>query len=376
MPTPVPLAPQESALSRLVVGEPVSARHGARWAAQIAHLLGRQVHRACSCSLPAVVSGTGTSGTKTAHVHYLRSAAAQVALVAIELRDDTKSSGLLVTALGYQVNVTVTAPSGATWIDRGSPGELLDGTSDITLPNPFLVGRKWLYGLMDVSGVSTSSVATMTVDIVGVGGDLHFGLGTIHLVELPLGSIRPEDGERGLLISWPDPRNAVDEGAAAIGPTGLSALVDQEQIAATLQRWWWQLVGYEDSSPTTSDDTWYRTGSMGAINWRGTLGATYSPVFRARVRQIHSGASVVTAYVRYLAASGGKVRVIATPVGGSASNIDVTCTTSASWAIASTTATIATTGTSQMVDLEIQAEGDGGSTIYVSNVTLYTSETA
>jgi hypothetical protein len=115
---------------------------------------------------------------------------------------------------------------------------------------------------------------------------------------------------------------------------------------------------------------------MGAINWRGAVGATYSPVFRARVRQIHSGASVVTAYVRYLAASGGKVRVIATPVGGSASNVDVTCTTSASWAIASTTATIATTGTSQMVDLEIQAEGNSGSTIYVSNVTLYTSETA
>lgn len=373
MPTPSPLQPQESALSRFVVGEPVSARHGARWASQVAHLFGRHGHRVVSHVVQPL--SARTASTKTVKAQYLRSQLAQVALVAIELRIDSAVPNLSGRSIpqGFAVNITATAPSGATWIDR----DALDGAVDITLPSPVLAGRKWLYGLLDVSGCSSTSVSTLTVDIVGAGADTHLGLGCVQLLELPLASVRPEDGENGLLISWCDPRNWLENGPAATGPRGLSALVDIEQTLATRLRWWWQILGYEDSAPGVGGATWFVTGAMAALNWRGGLAAAYSPLFRTRVRQIHAGLSTVDFRVRYYAASGGTVRFAVTPVGGATTNFDVACGVSAAWATASLTAqTIATTGTDQMIEIEIKAEGTAGDTIYVSNCTIHAAEVA
>lgn len=374
MPTPVSLQPQESALRNLITGSPVSARHGARWASQIAYLLGRHGHRVCSHVVQPLVSRT--SNSKRVQVHYLRSKSAQLALVAIELREDrvTSGGGAPSFPYGYAVNVTVTAPSGATWVDRGGPGELLDGTADITLANPALSGRRWLYGILDVSACSQTSVGTMTVDMVGAGVSTHLGFGTVSLVELPLATTRPESGESGLLLSWCDPRNWLEQGAVAAGPRGLSSLVDLEQQAAIRRRWWWQILGYEDSTPSTLLDSWYRTGAMSTLDWRGSLGTAYSPKWRTRVRQTHSGAMAVVVRARAYAASGGIVRVKMTPVGGSTSSYDVTFAASAAWAASSGSGSIVTTGTGQMVDIELEAEGTSGDTIYVSNVTLYQSE--
>ena len=372
MPTPAPLQPQESELSRYVVGEPVSARHGARWASQVAHLLGRHGHRVCSHNVQPLAARTAS--IKTVQVQYLRSQIAKVALVAVELRDDYAITGATrLIPQGYRVTVTATAPSGATWIDR----DQLDGVAQIMLPNPGLAGRKWLYGLLDVSGCSSTSISTLKIDIQGVSTETHLGLGCVQLLELPLASVRPEDGENGLLISWCDPRNWLEQGPAATGPRGFSALVDIEQKCATRLRWWWQLLGYEDASVSTSGDSWFVTGSMAALNWRGSVTTTFSPLFRTRVRRIHDGSAIVDFRVRYLAASGGKVRFVVTPVGGSATNFDVTCSSSASWTTAALTAqSIPTTGTDQMVEIELKAEGTAGSTIYVSNATIHSAEVA
>lgn len=368
MPTPVPLQPQESSLDRLIVGAPVSARHGARWASQIAHLLGRQTHRVCSHTVQAL--SARTASTKRVTAHYLRSKTAVVALVAVELRDDTTTLVSPVVAAGYQVNVTVTAPSGATWIDRGA----LDGATNITLPSVFLAGRKWLVGLMDVSTVEQTSVSTLVVDIVGVGGNTHLGFATVHVVEMPLASIRPEDGESGLLLSWCDPRNWLEEGAAAAGPRGLSSLVVLEQQATIRQRWWWQILGYEDSAPSTGGDTWFRTSAvMGALDWRGSMGTAFSPKFRTRLRQVHSGTFDVTGRVRVYTSGGGTIRFVITPVGGAATNFDVVCPASATWATVAAGATLSVSG-SQLVDVEIQALATSG-TIYLSNATLHSAET-
>ena len=80
------------------------------------------------------------------------------------------------------------------------------------------------------------------------------------------------------------------------------------------------------------------------------------------------------ARARAYAASGGTVRVKVTPVGGSTSNYDVTFAASAAWAASSGSGSIVTTGTGQLIDLEVGAEGTSGDTIYMSNVTLYQSE--
>lgn len=374
MPTPVPLIPQESSLSRFVVGSPVAARHGARWASQIAYLLGRAgAHRVASHTVQAL--SARSSATKTTRLYYLRSKVAAVAVVAIELREDNivTLGGSVAIARGDRVSVTVTLPSGATWISKGPPEAQLDGTSLITLPSPFLAGRKFLYGLIDVSGVSSAVVSTMTIAIAPDAGATHLGLGTVSVHEVPLSSLKAESVDPGLLVSWPDPRNWLEEGDAD-GPRGLSSIVDLEQQIATTQRWWWQICGYEDAAPTTSGDTWFHTGAAGAVNWRGSLGAAYTPKFRTRTRAIYSGSMAVGARVRYLAASGGSVQVKVTPVGGSTSTITVTCAASGAWANGVVAGSIPTTGTSQLVDVEIEATGTSGSTIYLSNVCLYSNE--
>ena len=265
MPTPAPLQPQESSLDRLIVRRPVSSRHGARWASQLAHLLGRQTHRVCSCAMQ--VLSTRTAAARVAKVAYCRSPDAKLALVAIELRYDRLQTSPVIFPDGYRVYVDVDAPTGATWVDRGPPEALLDGTAEIQLPPQTLSGRRWLTGILDVSACSTTTVSDMTVTITGVGTDTHEGLGTVTLVEMPRGAIAPETGDPGLQLQWCDPRNWLEEGGSLTGPRGLTAALDLERLASEQLRWWWQLIGYEQATPST--DTWAQTStSFAGLNWQ------------------------------------------------------------------------------------------------------------
>ena len=372
MPTPAPLLPQESSLDRMLVRRPVSSRHGARWVSQIAHLLGRQTHRVCSCALQ--VLSTRTAAARPAKVAYCRSPSAKLAIVAIELRYDRLQTSPVIFPSGYLATVNVTAPTGAVWVDRGPPEALLDGSVSIGLPSPTLSGRRWLTGLLDVSACSTTTVSDMTVEITGVSGDTHEGLGTITLVEVPRGSLAPESGETGLQLQWCDPRNWLEEGPSVAGPRGMSALLDIERLASEQLRWWWQLIGYEQATPGT--DTWSRASStIGAINWHQGLGTLASPVWQVRARALYGTAAgmAVEIRVRYHATGGGTVRVIATPVGGSASNLDVICAAGAGWQVATLAAVIPATGTDQRVELQIQAKATSG-TLYLSQVAIRQTE--
>jgi hypothetical protein len=244
----------------------------------------------------------------------------------------------------------------------------------IGLPSPTLSGRRWLTGLLDVSACSTTTVSDMTVEIAGVGTDTHEGLGTVTLVEVPRGALAPESGETGLQLQWCDPRNWLEEGPAPTGPRGMSALLDIERLASEQLRWWWQLVGYEEATP--NQDTWARAStSMGAINWRQGLDSLASPVFQVRARSLYgtSAGMAVEIRVRYHATGGGTVRVIATPVGGVASNLDVICAAGAGWQVATLAAVIPATGTDQRVELQIEAKATSG-TLYLSQVCIRQTE--
>lgn len=368
MPTPAPLQPQESSLDRLMVRRPVSSRHGARWASQLAHLLGRQTHRVCSCALQ--VLSTRTAGARPAKVAYCRSPNAKLAIVQIELRYDALQTSPVVFPSGFLVTVNVVAPTGATWVDRGPPEALLDGSVSILLPSPTISGRKWLTGILDVSACSTTTVSDLSITITGVGTDTHEGLGTVTLVEVPRGAIAPEAGDAGLQLQWCDPRNWLEEGSALTGPRGLSTALDLERLASEELRWWWQLVGYEEATPGT--DTWAQTSTtFAALNWRQGLGALASPKWRVRSRALYGTAAgmQVEIRVRYYAASGGTVRVIVTPVGGTATNLDIVCAASGAWTTATLTATIPSSGTDQRVDIEIEAKTTSG-TLYLSQIAI------
>jgi len=307
-------------------------------------------------------------------VAYCRSPSAKLAIVAIELRYDLIITSPTIFAAGYLVTVNVTAPTGATWVDRGPPEALLDGSVSIGLPSPLLSGRRWLTGILDVSACSTTVVSDMTVTITGVGGNTHEGIGTITLVEVPRGAIAPESGETGLQLQWCDPRNWLEEGPAVTGPRGMSALLDIERLASEELRWWWQLVGYEEATPGT--DTWARASTaMGALDWRQGLGTLASPVWQVRARSLYgtSAGMAVEIRVRYHATGGGTVRVIATPVGGVASNLDVICPAGAGWQVATLAAVIPATGTGQRVELQVEAKATSG-TLYLSQVCIRQTE--
>ena len=368
MPTPAPLQPQESSLDRLMVRRPVSSRHGARWASQLAHLLGRQTHRVCSCHMQ--VLNARTSAALPVKIAYCRSPDAKLAIVAIELRVDRTQTSPVIFPDGYLVTVNVVAPTGATWVDRGPPEALLDGSVSIPLPSAQLSGRKWLTGILDVSACSTTTVSDLSITMTGVGTDTHEGLGTVTLVEVPRGAIAPETGDAGVQLQWCDPRNWLEEGPALSGPRGMSALLDLERLASEELRWWWQLVGYEESTPNTL--TWAQTSTtMAALNWRHGLDSLASPKWRVRSRALYgtSAGMHVEIRVRYYAASGGTVRVIVTPVGGVATNLDIVCAASAAWTTATLTATIPSTGTDQRCDIEIQAKTTSGA-LYLSQVAI------
>ncbi len=372
MPTPAPLQPQESSLDRLMVRRPVSSRHGARWASQLAHLLGRQVHKVCSCHMQ--VLNARTSAALPVKIAYCRSPDAKLAIVAIELRVDRTQLSPVIFPDGFLVTVNVVAPTGATWVDRGPPEALLDGSVSIPLPSAQLSGRKWLTGILDVSACSTTTVSDLSITITGVGTDTHEGLGTVTLVEVPRGAIAPEAGDAGLQLQWCDPRNWLEEGNALTGPRGLTTALDLERLASEELRWWWQLVGYEEATPGTL--TWAQTSTtMAALNWRHGLDSLASPKWRVRSRALYGTAAgmAVEIRVRYYAAAGGTVRVIVTPVGGVATNLDIVCAASGAWTTATLAAVIPSTGTDQRVDIEIEAKTTSG-TLYLSQVVIRQTE--
>jgi len=326
----------------------------------------------CSCALQ--VLSTRTAGARPAKVAYCRSPNAKLAIVQIELRYDALQTSPVVFPSGFLVTVNVVAPTGATWVDRGPPEALLDGSVSILLPSPTISGRKWLTGILDVSACSTTTVSDLSITITGVGTDTHEGLGTVTLVEVPRGAIAPEAGDAGLQLQWCDPRNWLEEGNALTGPRGLTTALDLERLASEELRWWWQLVGYEQATPGTL--TWAQTSTtMAALNWRHGLDSLASPKWRVRSRALYGTAAgmAVEIRVRYYAASGGTVRVIVTPVGGSPTNLDIVCAASAAWTTATLAAVIPSTGTDQRVDIEVQAKTTSG-TLYLSQVVIRQTE--
>lgn len=374
MPTPAPLTSQQATLDALLVRNPVSAIHGSRWAMQLAHLFARQVHRVCSHN-PQYIQ-TRRNAIATCKVVYQRSRGARVARVIVEMQiDSTLVSGAINIARGYKALVTVTPPTGATWIDQGS----LDGVKLCSLPSPYSSGNVTYEGWIDVTGCSVTAPSDMIVSIVGNGADTHAGLSTITLQESPLSYLSPETGEYGIAGSWPDPRNNLETGDGD-GPVGFNSLIQLEQSAATELRWIWQIFGYEDAAPVVGGDTWFVTGNViAAMDFRNRLGTTGNPTFRARARSHYGTATgmAATLRVRYYSANGGQIRLAITPRGGATVNTDLALGVSAAWTTASVALTLPASGTEQEFSVVITLKDNNAvGTTFISQVSLIQSETA
>lgn len=375
MATPGQLIPQQSTLDSYKVRDPVSATHGARWISQLTHIFARHVHRVASCRTQQLSARTASA--KLVKVAYRRSRSAKLAIVRVEMfYDATITISGLDLALGHRATLLLGLPSGATLVARDD--ELLDGAHNLSLPSPVTTNRLAYETLVNVTGCSTTTTSDFTVTITGVGAETHLGISTVSVYELPLGALLPESGDYGLAYAWADPRNFLETGDAD-GPRGFNSLVRLEQSAAIEQRWMWQIFGYEDSAPSPTGDTWVRTGTtMGVPDWRGRLGAA-AVRFQARSRALYgtSAGMVCTLRARYYSANGGKLRLVVTPIGGVATNHDLTLPVSAAWAVASVSITLPATGTVQEFTIEPQMQDNNvaGDT-YISQISIIQEDTA
>jgi hypothetical protein len=367
MSTPVPRIPQSNALAELITGAPVSARHGQRWVSQIAYLFGRCGHRTVSCAPHRIAP---TSGSAQVSLLYLRSRSAQAALLRVDL---TEQQIVGFAAFGDRVTVEATLPPGAAWIDDGG----LDGSVVHQLAHPQTSERRSLYALIDVRSCSLTTPGVLVVKIQGVSGGVHRGIAHVHLVELPLDTLRPQDGEEGVYLAWPDPRNAIERGAGSppVGPTGVAALLELERRTPAM-RWCWQIAGYQDATPTLAGDTWYSTAaSFAPLNWRGGIGTSYSPRWRSRIRRVHGDTVSLRWGVRYLSVLGGKLRVTITPDSSAPQTVELDCTPSAVWATETNTDQIIVPAASGgNVTIEIDAQHTATDSLYLGALALWTEE--
>jgi hypothetical protein len=125
---------------------------------------------------------------------------------------------------------------------------------------------------------------------------------------------------------------------------------------------------------------------MAALVWQVTLSAAGSPfpfgtlaapTFRLRVPAIYGTAvtHACTLYLRHKATMGGVLRLVVTPVGGVAANVDTAlATTFGSWANSSYAIALPATGTAQELDVQIQLWNASAGTRSVSVIGIIGAE--
>lgn len=378
MPAVVPAVPQPSELAAHLVGEPVSATSCGRvWASQINYLLGHAVQHVCSVRLHAI---TPTTTACDIPIQWRPSPGCRMALLRVDLQY-TASANLTgrVVSGRRRSTLALTLPAGASRIDNVGSA-IMDGAAALVQQDVLRVGRNGAYYALISLGAAGSvadQIRDLTITVAGYSTDQHTGVAVVTLTEIPVATLRPEVGEVGALTQAIDPRSDMHDGDSSIG-TGVPELLTGEQDAAIKVREHFQLATYEDTTLAWS----VASAVMGAINWVGTVGTTYSPQFRLRVRAIHGLSSgtpaAFTLRVRYYSTDAGTLRVVKRPRGaGVSANHDVALPSSGgAWtALADTTLTLRADGTDQEMDLEFQALVDSG-TLYISSIAIIQTETA
>lgn len=380
MSSPVGQVPTPFNLDAVRTGRVVSTGGFGRWADEVAHVTGHLLHKAGEALVWQRPAGrTQLEGlAHTAHVPWSRSPGAQVVLVVVELHDSNE--------LGDSQTVTVTLPTGASWIDHGG----LDGSRTFYNPPAGRTLPRELLGWVDVSGVTSSLTAVFSV--ASSPTSKGSGIKRATAVEVPLAALAIDADEPGFdAASARAARPVIDGGASS--PRGTQRLFHCLDRGRAGYRQHFTLSGLESADTTGYGTTphWSREDSTeGAIDWvtlAGSGGA--DPCWFLQLRDLYAGAASTWAFrARYRTSGAGACEVKLYHQGGAvtggawsgagAEGFTALALpgTSGAWAWATAVAaSLPVDGTSGLCRLRLRAKGPGtGGLLSLSVVDLRENE--
>jgi hypothetical protein len=341
-------------------------------ASQLAFLHGYALPFVASMRLASV---TRTGGALSVPLQWRPSPGCRLGLLTVDL-----NYGNVGNVLGRQFDVpsrttvSVTVPTGATVVpDAVGPTPAIH--TGMQQQSYFHAARQSYCAFISLgdAGDVSDTIHDITVTIDDVAGEQHSGFAQVSLIELPLATLAPENGEPGVLLPSIDPRNDLHDGDTGAG-MGLPEFLAAEQDAATRVREHFQVATYENTA-----HAWSRSSAtVGALTW-GPVGSV-DPKFRVRVRAVY-GTSANAAYalrIRYAATEDGTFRVLSTPVGigATATSDDNFTATGGSWGAYEMGVSLRADGTEQEIDLQFHAATIDGSPVYISSIALIQTEVA
>ena len=365
MATPVPQAPSAFTLDAVRTGQPVSVGTVARLSEETAFLVGHNLVKVGEADVPLRPSGGGritlVGLAYTLRVPYTRSSGARVIRIAVEIHESNE--------LLDSQTVTVTLPTGATWLDAGG----LDGTG--TFYNP-PVGRTApieIVGFADVTGVTASMTQEISVAVSPTSKGAGVRRVTLH--ECPLSSLAVSSSEPGWdAAATRSGRPVIDGGTAS--PRGMQRLFYIMDQARSAWRQHWLLSGVESANTSTNPNQtphWNReSATEGNVDWM-QVAPVNDPNWYLQVRDLYNGTNAeFKLRIRYRTSSatdcelklyhqGGSLSANSFTGVGAEGNTAVTLTgTSGAWAwTTATTVQLPVNGTNGLVRLRIQAKGPG-----------------
>lgn len=362
MSTPVPQTESAFDIAGVRTGQPVVSAGFSRISAELAFLLGYDLHD-CGGAQPQKRPAGRTSLvglTFTVRVPYARSPGAQVVRVAVELNpsdeDETQT-------------LTVTLPTGATWLDAQG----LDGT--VNFPNPPLgrpIGQE-LVGWADVSAVTVGDLDLNFAFKCTPAATKAGGIRRCAVVEVPLAALNNVSTEPVLDGASVRPGRLVIDGGSGTtdGTQRIFHLLDNARAS---MRQHVCLAGIESADVTAAAVTphWYReTATYGAINWLHTSGS-YDVVLYVHPRKLYGTTASTTWYfvVRYRTSNGTACGVKLYAEGGT---IDSTTRawTAASAASAQTLSLAGTSGSWAWATVAVTLPGDSAEDDNPTTPTVY-----
>lgn len=279
MSTPVYPGPQGFDLAHVRVGRAVVSGGLDRLSAELSYLLGHGVHHIGGGTIPQRGSGrTPLVGLAySVPVAYTRSPGAEALRIGVDIWPSNE--------IGDSQTVTVTLPTGATWIDAGG----LDGSVSHRNPGAGRTATRELVGWADVSGVAVGDLTTW-LSVATSPTSKGAGVRRVAVTEVPLASLPVSAGGVGWDAAATRPGRFVVDGGAS-SPRGMERVWHLLDLARSDYRRHYQLCGVESAATTGGGSTphWSReVASSGKIDW---LAGSYDPGWYIQTRDLYGAAT-------------------------------------------------------------------------------------
>lgn len=280
MSTPVLPGPTAFDLANVRVAKPVVSGGFARWSEELSFVLGSCVHHVGGGTIAQRPMGhTQLEGLAySVPVAYTRSAGAQAIRIGVDLWPSDE--------LADSQTVTVTLPTGASWISAGG----LDGSVTHYNPGEGRTATRELVGYADVSGVTVGSLTTW-LSVATTPTSKGAGIRRVAVTEVPMASFAVLATEPGWDAAATRPGRPVIDGGAS-SPRGVDRLWHLLDRGRKHSRRHWQLCGVESASTAAAGSSphWYREpATSGKIEW--LAGTSYDPSWYLQGRDLYGAAT-------------------------------------------------------------------------------------